>query len=121
MGRCSGSPWCPIPWPIPPWTERSPASGSTSRWTCWASTWSACWPRAPGCGAMEFNTISEAIADIRKGKLIVVVDDKDRENEGDVVFAAAKSTPAKINFLAKHARGLICVALSSERAEELRL
>ncbi|HLP40077.1 MAG TPA: 3,4-dihydroxy-2-butanone-4-phosphate synthase [Fibrobacteria bacterium] len=70
---------------------------------------------------MEFNTISEAIADIRKGKLIVVVDDKDRENEGDVVFAASKSTPAKINFLAKHARGLICVALSSERAEELRL
>ena len=70
---------------------------------------------------MEFNTIPEAIADIRKGRLIVVVDDKDRENEGDVVFAAAKSTPAKINFLAKHARGLICVALSSERAEELRL
>src|SRR5690606_23273893 len=57
----------------------------------------------------------------RKGKLIVVVDDKDRENEGDVVFAAAKSTPAKINFLAKHARGLICVALSAERVEKLRL
>ena len=70
---------------------------------------------------MEFNTIPEAIADIRKGKPIVVVDDKDRENEGDVVFAAAKSTPAKINFLAKHARGLICVALAAERAEELRL
>jgi 3,4-dihydroxy 2-butanone 4-phosphate synthase/GTP cyclohydrolase II len=70
---------------------------------------------------MEFNTIPEAIADIRQGKLIVVVDDKDRENEGDVVFAAAKSTPAKINFLAKHARGLICVALAAERAEELRL
>ena len=70
---------------------------------------------------MEFNTISEAVADIRKGKLIVVVDDKDRENEGDVVFAASKSTPAKINFLAKHARGLICVALSAERTEELRL
>jgi 3,4-dihydroxy 2-butanone 4-phosphate synthase/GTP cyclohydrolase II len=70
---------------------------------------------------MEFNTIPEAIADIRKGRLIVVVDDKDRENEGDVVFAAAKSTPAKINFLAKHARGLVCVAISAERAEELRL
>jgi 3,4-dihydroxy 2-butanone 4-phosphate synthase/GTP cyclohydrolase II len=70
---------------------------------------------------MEFNSIPEAVADIRKGKPIVVVDDKDRENEGDVVFAAAKSTPAKINFLAKHARGLICVALSSERAEALRL
>ena len=70
---------------------------------------------------MEFNTIPEAIADIKKGRLIVVVDDKERENEGDVVFAANKSTPAKINFLAKHARGLICVALSSERVEELRL
>jgi 3,4-dihydroxy 2-butanone 4-phosphate synthase / GTP cyclohydrolase II len=72
-------------------------------------------------GAMEFNTIQEAIADIKKGRLIVVVDDKDRENEGDVVFAACKSTPAKINFLAKYARGLICVALSSERVDELRL
>ena len=70
---------------------------------------------------MEFNTIPEAIADIKKGRLIVVVDDKERENEGDVVFAANKSTPAKINFLAKHARGLICVALSAERVEELRL
>src|SRR3954466_9162654 len=70
---------------------------------------------------MEFNTIPEAVADLRKGKLIVVVDDKDRENEGDVVFAAAKSTPAKINFLAKYARGLICVALSAERTEALRL
>jgi 3,4-dihydroxy 2-butanone 4-phosphate synthase / GTP cyclohydrolase II len=70
---------------------------------------------------MEFNTIPEAIADLKRGRLIVVVDDKDRENEGDVVFAASKSTPAKINFLAKHARGLICVALTSERVEELRL
>lgn len=70
---------------------------------------------------MEFNSIPEAVADLKKGRLIVVVDDKDRENEGDVVFAAAKSTPAKINFLAKHARGLICVALSAERTEALRL
>ncbi len=70
---------------------------------------------------MEFNTIPEAVADLKKGRLIVVVDDKDRENEGDVVFAASKSTPAKINFLAKHARGLICVALTSERVEDLRL
>lgn len=70
---------------------------------------------------MEFNSIQEAVADLRKGKSIVVVDDKDRENEGDVVFAAAKSTPAKINFLAKHARGLICVALTAERTEALRL
>ncbi len=70
---------------------------------------------------MEFNTIPEAVADIKKGRLVVVVDDRDRENEGDVVFAASKSTAAKINFLAKHARGLICVALSAERVETLRL
>ncbi|MDB5049962.1 MAG: riboflavin biosynthesis cyclohydrolase RibA [Fibrobacteres bacterium] len=70
---------------------------------------------------MEFNSIPEAVADLKKGRLIVVVDDKDRENEGDVVFAASKSTAAKINFLAKHARGLICVALTSERVESLRL
>jgi 3,4-dihydroxy 2-butanone 4-phosphate synthase/GTP cyclohydrolase II len=70
---------------------------------------------------MEFNTIPEAVADLKKGRLIVVVDDKDRENEGDIVFAASKSTAAKINFLAKHARGLICVALTAERVESLRL
>jgi 3,4-dihydroxy 2-butanone 4-phosphate synthase/GTP cyclohydrolase II len=70
---------------------------------------------------MEFNSIPEAVADLKKGRLIVVVDSKDRENEGDVVFAASKSTPAKINFLAKYARGLICVALTAERVEALRL
>jgi 3,4-dihydroxy 2-butanone 4-phosphate synthase/GTP cyclohydrolase II len=70
---------------------------------------------------MDFHSIPEAIAELKKGRPIVVVDDKNRENEGDVVFAASKSTPAKINFLAKHARGLICVALSAERTEKLRL
>ena len=70
---------------------------------------------------MQFHSIPEAIADLRRGRSIVVVDDKSRENEGDVVFAASKSTPAKINFLAKHARGLICVALTEDRVEELRL
>ncbi len=70
---------------------------------------------------MEFNSIAEAVSEIRRGKAIVVVDDKNRENEGDVVFAASKSTPAKINFLAKHARGLVCVALSSERVAALGL
>jgi 3,4-dihydroxy 2-butanone 4-phosphate synthase/GTP cyclohydrolase II len=72
-------------------------------------------------GVTVFNSIPEAVADLKKGRLIVVVDDKDRENEGDVVFAASKSTAAKINFLAKHARGLICVALTAERVEALRL
>jgi 3,4-dihydroxy 2-butanone 4-phosphate synthase/GTP cyclohydrolase II len=70
---------------------------------------------------MEFHSIPEAIAEIKKGRPIVVVDDKNRENEGDVVFAASRSTPAKINFLAKHARGLVCVAITAERADQLRL
>ena len=70
---------------------------------------------------MRFNTIAEAVADLKKGRAVVVVDDKNRENEGDVVFAASRSTPAKINFLAQHARGLICVALSADRVEALGL
>lgn len=70
---------------------------------------------------MKFDTIDAALADLKKGRAIVVVDDKNRENEGDVVFAASKSTPAKINFLARHARGLICVALSADRVDALGL
>lgn len=69
---------------------------------------------------MELDSIPEALADLRRGRPIVVVDDKNRENEGDVIFAASKSTPAKINFLAKYARGLICVALSADRVDHLR-
>ncbi len=68
-----------------------------------------------------FDSVEAAIAEVRKGKMIVVVDDKSRENEGDIIFAASKSTPEKINFLAKYARGLICVALTSERVESLEL
>jgi 3,4-dihydroxy 2-butanone 4-phosphate synthase/GTP cyclohydrolase II len=70
---------------------------------------------------MRFHSIAEAVADLKKGRAIVVVDDKNRENEGDVVFAASRSTPAKINFLAQHARGLICVALDADRVESLGL
>ena len=68
-----------------------------------------------------FNRIEEAIRDIKKGKFIILVDDEDRENEGDLVIAADKITPQAINFMAKHARGLICLALTPERVEELQL
>jgi len=68
-----------------------------------------------------FVSIEEAIAEIKAGRVIVVVDDEDRENEGDLVFAAEKVTPAAINFLAKHARGLICVPMQPERLDELGL
>ncbi len=69
----------------------------------------------------KLNTIQEAIEDIKTGKIIVVVDDAERENEGDMIMAAEKVTPQTINFLSKHARGLICVPLASQRLEELKL
>mgnify|MGYP001611922400 FL=1 len=75
-------------------------------------------------GKMErykFNTIDEAIDDITKGKMIILVDDEDRENEGDLCMAAEKVTPQAINFMAKHGRGLICLSLTPERVEELKL
>jgi 3,4-dihydroxy 2-butanone 4-phosphate synthase/GTP cyclohydrolase II len=68
-----------------------------------------------------FSTIEEAIEEIRMGRMVVVCDDEDRENEGDVVMAAQFVTPAAINFMAKEARGWICLALTGERCEELGL
>lgn len=69
----------------------------------------------------EFNTIPEAIEDIKAGKYIIVVDDEDRENEGDLIMAADKVTPDAINFFATHGRGLICVSLTEKRIKELGL
>jgi 3,4-dihydroxy 2-butanone 4-phosphate synthase/GTP cyclohydrolase II len=69
----------------------------------------------------RFATVDEALADIAAGKMIVVVDDEDRENEGDLVMAAEHVTPDAINFMAKHARGWICLALTPERCTELDL
>ncbi len=68
-----------------------------------------------------FDDIEDAIRDIKKGKFVILVDDEDRENEGDLVIAAEKVTPQAINFMARHARGLICLALTPERVEELHL
>ncbi|MCX7780054.1 MAG: bifunctional 3,4-dihydroxy-2-butanone-4-phosphate synthase/GTP cyclohydrolase II [Negativicutes bacterium] len=68
---------------------------------------------------MKFNTISEAIEDIRNGKIIVVVDDEDRENEGDLLMAAEKVTPEAINFMATYGRGLICMPIVGSRLDEL--
>jgi len=69
----------------------------------------------------SLNTIEEAIEDIRQGKVIIVVDDENRENEGDFLAAADKVTPEMINFMATHGRGLICVPLTENRCEELEL
>src|SRR3982751_6037332 len=68
-----------------------------------------------------FAAIEDAIDDIRAGRFVVVVDDPDRENEGDVVIAAQFATPEAINFMATHARGLICLCLTEERCDELGL
>jgi len=65
--------------------------------------------------------VLEAIEEIKKGNMVIMIDDEDRENEGDLVYAAAFSTPAKVNFMATHARGLICVALSKSIATKLDL
>lgn len=70
---------------------------------------------------ITFNTIEEGIEDIRHGKVVIVVDDEDRENEGDFVVAAEKCTPEIINFMAKEGRGIICAPLTAERTRELRL
>src|SRR5712671_3424852 len=70
---------------------------------------------------MPFATIEEAAADIREGRMIIIVDDEDRENEGDLVCAAEKVTPEIVNFMARHARGLICLPLTEERCDELHL
>ena len=69
----------------------------------------------------EFSSIEEAIKDVREGKMIIIVDDEDRENEGDLMIAAEKITPELINFMARFGRGLICLTLTEERTRELGL
>src|ERR1700726_4376179 len=68
-----------------------------------------------------FATIEEAIAAVRAGKMVIVVDDEDRENEGDLTIPAEKITPDAINFMARYGRGLICLAMTPERVDELEI
>ena len=70
---------------------------------------------------MKLSSIEDAIDDIKNGKMIIVIDDEDRENEGDLVCSAEAATPEIINFMAKYGRGLICLALTKQRIEELEL
>ena len=70
---------------------------------------------------MNFNTIEEALEDIREGRMILVVDDEDRENEGDLLMAAEKVTPESVNFMATYGRGMICVPMTEENARRLEL
>ena len=70
---------------------------------------------------IQLNTIEEAIEDFREGKFLIVVDDEDRENEGDFIIAAEKVTPEKINFMLKNGRGVLCAPITEERCQELEL
>ena len=70
---------------------------------------------------MSFAPIPELLDDIRAGKMVVIVDDEDRENEGDLIMAAGKVRPEDINFMARYGRGLICLAMTRERCAQLRL
>src|SRR5215468_3755368 len=70
---------------------------------------------------MPFVSVREAVEEMRAGRILVVVDDEDRENEGDLTIAAEKVTPEIINFMAMHGRGLICLPLTGERCDRLRL
>jgi 3,4-dihydroxy 2-butanone 4-phosphate synthase/GTP cyclohydrolase II len=71
--------------------------------------------------ALQFDTIDDVVSDIAQGRMVIVTDDADRENEGDLVMAAEKVTPDAVNFMSKFGRGLICVPISNERAEQLGL
>ncbi len=77
--------------------------------------------RAPPKRARQISPIEDAIADIKAGKMVILMDDENRENEGDLCMAASKAMPAAINFMAKYGRGLICFALTEERIQELGL
>ena len=70
---------------------------------------------------MEFNTVEEALEELRNGKIILVTDDEDRENEGDFICAAEFATTENINFMAMHGKGLICMPMSEKRSEERRV
>ncbi len=70
---------------------------------------------------MPLNTVEELVADIRAGKMVILMDDEDRENEGDLVIAATHVRPEDINFMITHARGLVCLTLSRDRCQQLNL
>jgi 3,4-dihydroxy 2-butanone 4-phosphate synthase/GTP cyclohydrolase II len=78
-------------------------------------------PRPPADVHSAIASVEAGLADVRAGKLVILIDDEDRENEGDLCMAAEKVTPEAINFMAKHARGLICLSLTEQRLEQLRL
>src|SRR4029077_13413890 len=99
-----------------PWSgERTGTPGTSELRAPICSNYNDMSPRPP------FTDVPTAIEEIRSGRMIVVVDDEDRENEGDLTLAAEKVTPEAINFMAKYGRGLVCLAMTEERLEHLRI
>src|SRR5215204_6630652 len=76
---------------------------------------------SPARKQSPFASVEDALAAIRAGEMIIVVDDEDRENEGDLTMAASKVTPEAVNFMVKHGRGLLCLAMTPERLDELEI
>src|SRR4029079_6521496 len=70
---------------------------------------------------MPFATIEEAITEVQEGRMVIIVDDEDRENEGDLMIAAQKVTPEAINFMATYGRGLLCLSMTGERLDQLNI
>src|SRR5690606_21699343 len=100
-------------------TQRKAMRG-TWKWTCWRATSRGCWGRAPtpagtGGAEMAFATVPGLLGEVRQGRMVVIVDDEDRENEGDLIMAAELARPADINYMVTHARGLVCLSLTGER------
>src|SRR6185295_19511430 len=92
----------------------------------WPSTWSACSrpspdPHDPNGDPMTFTKIENAIAAVARGELVIVVDDADRENEGDLIMAAERITPEAMAFMIRHTSGVICMPLEGQRLDELQL
>ena len=71
--------------------------------------------------AIKLDSIEDAIKDFAEGKMLIVVDDEDRENEGDIIIAAEKITPEQVNFMLKNARGVLCAPMTMQRCHELKL
>src|SRR3954447_19279747 len=86
---------------------------------CWRSTWSGCSRGSES--PMPFSEIEPAVAAIARGELVVVVDDADRENEGDLIMAADLITPEAMGFMVRHTSGVICMPITGERCDELQL
>src|SRR5580765_3746404 len=121
QARTLVSTWCLLRSQPRPWRNCSSVQRSISRLTSWRVTPNDSWNLNDDGNFMELNSTEEILADLRAGRMVVIMDDEDRENEGDLVMAAQCVTAADVNFMARYGRGLICLTLTRERCAQLRL